>query len=186
MVKARIESSALGQLILSAYAVLNRETCGVLIGTKPMSDTPLFIVESVFPLQEAYRTEGGVGIDDREFDRIVALFPIVGGYHSHVKSRVQRNGVKYVDPGRVFLGKYDRNFVKNFYPNGIEIVVSLNETNRAFKYRLGKNKLSGCFRDNRESRFYRIDMSAYTLQGDRKSRADLEIDKASLKSHLLY
>ena len=186
MTKVRLEYESFQNLILSAYAQPTKEIGGVLIGLKQNFEEDSFVVQNALPIQNARRTEGQVITDLNEFRRLGALVPLIGGYHTHVRGRMQENKIKSIRPGRLLIGKSDKKFIKDYYPHGIEIVIALNPATRASRYDLQKNRLRGYFQDYVKKRLFRVELGAYYMIGNREHMAELEIDKETLKSLLLY
>lgn len=180
MTLVKIEYEAMEILRISAYALPKKEVTGILIGTILKYDSPIFIVQNAMPIQEAERTDLYVEPNSKEFMRVQAVSPLIGGYHTHVATPDDKHSL-----GKLALSKADKKYIRKHYPNSIEILIALNPIKHPFKYKLEQKTLHACFVDSIRDKNYSFELSAYYLNGKRHLRADLDISKEVLKSQFL-
>ena len=160
----RIEDIAFEEILRSTYETLNVECKGVLFGElKETKSRTAYFVESAHPIQLAIRcpnyiiyTEGSERSDWKLYNEQI------GGYHSHPRGRVQENGIRKIEDGKVVPGKRDKRNLKEDQGK-IEIITSLKRVKR--KINLSENPfiVSGYIDNNGE--VYRFDMGSYVYNG---------------------
>jgi len=183
MKTVEIRKQALVQMIASAYEALRVETCGFLAGEIAKTGKRYY-VELAQPLQIADRKPGAIEYETRYGERlkktIERSYDFLGGFHTHLRTRVQKKGEIKMDRGRVKLGKFDYRLMRDDYPKGIEIVLAVNPDKEVHPPSQSEYRIIGYLPDCRRN--WRFEIGAYYLNSHiRKRKARIEVSRKTLK-----
>ena len=175
--KINITKEAFQGLFIYAYGTLKVETTGFLAGEEKNRKTKRdFIAELALAEQQAKRTWKSVELNEKEDRRMEFALngSRIGGFHSHYNSIP-------------VLSEADFDVIRNYYKNGIEVLVSLDRVKRMTKVITNPFFISGCFSDRGKK--YRMGFRCYYLDFGGKGeighprRAEIKIPKKTLKEY---
>jgi proteasome lid subunit RPN8/RPN11 len=163
-------------LFASAYGTLKVESSGFLAGERREKKTRReFVVELAQAAQKVKRTYQSVLMNLEEDKRLkYALRGIIGGFHSHSN-------------GDTILSESDMDIIREFYPKGIEIIVSLDTAERLTRLVTTPFSVTGCFSDRGKK--YRMGFCVHYVDfgesGERghKRKSEIIIPKRVLKQY---
>lgn len=175
MAKICLQPLAFEEILRAVHETRTVECSGSLFG---INRNLFWVVESAHPLQLVQRFPNSCDPEDGSSRAYWSLFNShIGGYHSHIPSRVQKCGERFMEHGRVYIGEIDKERFE--HENHIEIVVATKRVNEARKL---KNEnpyiVSGYIEDERT--IYKFDIGGY-YKNSRIRRAEIEVPRKLLR-----
>lgn len=176
-VRTILTKPAFQGIFASVYGTLKIESSGFLAGENIQKRTRQeFIAEIAQASQNVKRTPASVEMNDKEERRITyVLNGVIGGFHSHFMCSGEG------------LSDEDVDVIREHYPKGIEILITLDETGKLTPLKITPFSVSGTFSDKNKK--YRMGMYAYYLdfgengEEGRKKRAEIVIPRRFLRQY---